>query len=937
MPKPTELAWLFLLLLAHQACQPPGASDGLLAGHAAADDAPAGLHPFPDGPRTGHATVAWEGRLYVLGGEDRAGGLLGDVLVATLAADGTPGPWRPAAHALAAPRAGHRAFVLDGVLYVAGGTTASGARGDVQASVLDAAGEPGPWGSAALPDGAGGALALLTSPRSSTANAAVKLGLAGLPQTVLLNTCSAGFQVRSLDSLGAPTFVSANTLVSLSATNGALLYTDSSCLAATSSVTLTTGSVDSPSLFLKGATAGTSTITAGAAGLSSATSTATLQGASSGSAVKMSIANFATTYSLGSFVTFTVALQDASNAIAINATNAVTVSLAQNPTGATLSGTTTKNASNGAASFSLSIDKPGTGYQLQAVASPALANNLAVSPGFDVRAGTMGFTSGTVSANVGSCGGPLVLVLKDLAGTQVVAAPSAFNAAVTAPAGVTFYRDADCTQSAQAALPIAAGSLSTSIYFAGTAVGFYNVQVTAAGYGSAFTNVNVTTGGGGGSDGGTDAGGTSDGGDAVDPSHRTINGFACSSGASGGGGAGLGLGLLAALLLLPARRRRGARALLLAAALAALPARAAEEELKQDPLVAVLNFKNKLTEPADQAVFTPTLLGYLPDKVRESIIKTLDTARPMTSENMISLVTAAGKQLEDCEGQCEVDTGRLLGADLVITGDLLKVGSFFKLVLRMHDTRSGVLLSASEAQGRAFEDIERDVRAAVGELFQKHLAARQAGARRELERREALDREAKAKEDARRAEERRAEDARRAAELREKELRDAAARREQQEREARERKEAKEQEVRLAEAQAQRAGVGGFGGVGVYGGFAWDPKAETVGAEAGLKLRLGSGWSLAGGAVIAPKVGGRVALYKTLHNLDNLIVISLGVRGLYTPLPDGPAYGGGAGLRLSFFLARWADLYVWGAGEVYKTKSETLVAPLLASGLELHL
>ena len=76
-----------------------------------------------------------------------------------------------------------------------------------------------------------------------------------------------------------------------------------------------------------------------------------------------------------------VEVQDAFGNRIPGATNAVTIALQNNPSGATLSGTTTVAAVNGVATFSdLSIDLPGTGYTLIAT-SPGLTN--VVSNAFD--------------------------------------------------------------------------------------------------------------------------------------------------------------------------------------------------------------------------------------------------------------------------------------------------------------------------------------------------------------------------------------------------------------------------------------------------------------------------------------------------------------------------------------------------------------------------
>jgi hypothetical protein len=58
----------------------------------------------------------------------------------------------------------------------------------------------------------------------------------------------------------------------------------------------------------------------------------------------------------------------------------------------------------------------------------------------------------------------------------------------------------------------------------------------------------------------------------------------------------------------------------------------------------------------------------------------------MTRENLLILLQATGKSLEECEGECEVDTGRRIGADLILSGDVQKLGLIFKISLRMHNT-----------------------------------------------------------------------------------------------------------------------------------------------------------------------------------------------------------------------------------------------------------
>lgn len=80
-----------------------------------------------------------------------------------------------------------------------------------------------------------------------------------------------------------------------------------------------------------------------------------------------------------------VQIQDAAGNVIPNASNQVTITLANNPTGATLSGQTTVSASKGTATFAnLRINLPGTGYTLRALAS-GLTD--ATSTPFDVVSG----------------------------------------------------------------------------------------------------------------------------------------------------------------------------------------------------------------------------------------------------------------------------------------------------------------------------------------------------------------------------------------------------------------------------------------------------------------------------------------------------------------------------------------------------------------------
>ena len=70
-----------------------------------------------------------------------------------------------------------------------------------------------------------------------------------------------------------------------------------------------------------------------------------------------------------------------------------------------------------------------------------------------------------------------------------------------------------------------------------------------------------------------------------------------------------------------------------------------------------------------------------------------------------------------CEGECEVDTGRRIGADAIVSGEVLKVGTRYKLTLKLHDTHDGRLLGGAVASGKTIDELDDSVTRAAMELF----------------------------------------------------------------------------------------------------------------------------------------------------------------------------------------------------------------------------
>jgi len=131
----------------------------------------------------------------------------------------------------------------------------------------------------------------------------------------------------------------------------------------------------------------------------------------------------------------------------------------------------------------------------------------------------------------------------------------------------------------------------------------------------------------------------------------------------------------------------------------------------QPKLIAVLEFKSKLKDAdgVDRSFFS--------DRVRRAALHALPGVNVMTRENMEVLARNAHLDLAACEAECEVDTGRMLGADLVVSGDISRVGSQLALTLRMHETDNGGLLGVEQALGKSADELLKDTDRAMSELF----------------------------------------------------------------------------------------------------------------------------------------------------------------------------------------------------------------------------
>lgn len=103
---------------------------------------------------------------------------------------------------------------------------------------------------------------------------------------------------------------------------------------------------------------------------------------------------------------------------------------------------------------------------------------------------------------------------------------------------------------------------------------------------------------------------------------------------------------------------------------------------------------------------SPTVLALLADQAGAAAA---DAARPagiqvLTRDAVARSLKAQGRTVARCaDADCDLETGRALGADLVVSGEVSQVGGAQFLVLKLVDAASGALLASRHA--RATDDL----------------------------------------------------------------------------------------------------------------------------------------------------------------------------------------------------------------------------------------
>ncbi len=124
--------------------------------------------------------------------------------------------------------------------------------------------------------------------------------------------------------------------------------------------------------------------------------------------------------------------------------------------------------------------------------------------------------------------------------------------------------------------------------------------------------------------------------------------------------------------------------------------------------------------------FDAAPLRFLSDVVRGAAAETLGADFFVLTRENLEAVLPPDADLADCAGDCEITLGRKIGADQVVSGELLRIDGVLAISLQLHSTQDGRLVGRETARADALSSLEAPLAAAAGRLVAR-LAPRPAG------------------------------------------------------------------------------------------------------------------------------------------------------------------------------------------------------------------
>ncbi|MFN3200305.1 MAG: hypothetical protein ACE366_18045 [Bradymonadia bacterium] len=124
----------------------------------------------------------------------------------------------------------------------------------------------------------------------------------------------------------------------------------------------------------------------------------------------------------------------------------------------------------------------------------------------------------------------------------------------------------------------------------------------------------------------------------------------------------------------------------------------------------MLEFINSTSLTVEEAQFITNL-------VREQATRLPRSSFFLMSQENILAMLPPGVDLASCEGACEVETGRNIGVDYIISGQIITFGNTLRVVMKLHETRDGTLLASKQAKGNDVLQLEESLLVSAHQLI----------------------------------------------------------------------------------------------------------------------------------------------------------------------------------------------------------------------------
>jgi hypothetical protein len=142
----------------------------------------------------------------------------------------------------------------------------------------------------------------------------------------------------------------------------------------------------------------------------------------------------------------------------------------------------------------------------------------------------------------------------------------------------------------------------------------------------------------------------------------------------------------------------------------------------QSVLLATANtVRRRLAVLEFHGAIDPAILAILSDQARAAAVEAgrAQGVAVMTRENLAAILKDMGRGTAACsDGECEVETARNIGADLVVTGEVVKIQDTLLLTMKLFESKGGTLLASKQAYAKDGLRLVQESKPAAAKLFE---------------------------------------------------------------------------------------------------------------------------------------------------------------------------------------------------------------------------